>query len=112
MSYIEIYNDEVRDLLVTKESGDNTSLDSHRGIFLDANEMVATSYDSLLDVLFAGEKNRQVANTGMNERSSRSHTIFRITVESRGQSGKCKDEDNDNDELLNMKTNDDNEKRG
>ena len=48
----------------------------------------------------------------MNERSSRSHTIFRITVESRGQSGKCKDEDNDNDELLNMKTNDDNEKRG
>ena len=58
------------------------------------------------------KKNRQVANTGMNERSSRSHTIFRITVESRGQSGKCKDEDNDNDELLNMKTNDDNEKRG
>ena len=56
VSYIEIYNDEVRDLLVTKESGYNTSLDSHRRIFLDVNEMVVTSYDSLLDVLFAGEK--------------------------------------------------------
>jgi hypothetical protein len=33
--------------------------------------------------LFFGENNRSFAATAMNERSSRSHTIFRITVESR-----------------------------
>jgi len=40
-------------------------------------------FRSLLCILFAGEKKCSVASTKMNERSSRSHTIFRVTVESR-----------------------------
>jgi len=115
VSFIEIYNEEVRDLLVTKGSGEDASLqireDPRRGVFVDANEMIATSYDSLLDALFAGEKNRQVASTGMNERSSRSHTIFRITVESRNHSSKCKDEDDDQDKDVSMKMNDGDEQK-
>ena len=46
----------------------------------------------MLGVLFEGERNRSVASTEMNERSSRSHTIFRITVESR-PGGKEEEED-------------------
>ena len=42
-----------------------------------------TDFESLLKILFYGEKSRAIASTGMNERSSRSHTIFRITIESR-----------------------------
>jgi len=84
-SFIEIYNEEVRDLL-----GDNTVLavreDPRRGVFVNAVEEIVTDFESLLHVLFSGEKNRAVAATGMNERSSRSHTIFRITIESRQKS--------------------------
>jgi centromeric protein E len=81
-SFIEIYNEEVRDLL-----GGNAVLqvreDPRKGVFVNANEEIVTDFESLLRILFAGEKNRAVAATGMNERSSRSHTIFRITIESR-----------------------------
>ena len=93
VSFIEIYNEEVRDLMVDTGSSSSNSNDSsnvlavredpRRGVFVNAAESIVTDLDGLLATLFAGEKNRHMASTGMNERSSRSHTIFRITVESR-----------------------------
>lgn len=100
VAFIEIYNEEVRDLLVSSKSDRVLQIreDPRRGVFVDANETIVTNYGSLLDALFAGEKNRQVASTGMNERSSRSHTIFRITVESRIRKEKQCDNDYDDNE--------------
>lgn len=90
VSFIEIYNEEVRDLMADNATGHNDSSnvlavreDPRRGVFVNANESIVTDLDGLISTLFAGEKNRHMASTGMNERSSRSHTIFRITVESR-----------------------------
>ena len=101
VSYVEIYNEEVRDLLVSGEGERNVLTvreDARRGVFINANENIVTSFTGLIDTLFAGDKNRSVAATLMNERSSRSHTIFRITVESRKKITKdddCSDSDND-----------------
>jgi len=71
VSFIEIYNEEVRDLLVSGSKGDNVLSireDPQRGVFVNSNESIVTDFESLLDTLFAGEKNRMVASTGMNER--------------------------------------------
>ena len=81
-SFLEIYNEEVRDLL----SGDTHQTlqirqDKKRGIFVQSIEHPANTSQELLEILFDGEKSRAVAATGMNERSSRSHTIFRVTIE-------------------------------
>jgi centromeric protein E len=82
-SFVEIYNEEVRDLLSAHTNVLQIREDPRRGVFVNSEEEIAVDFGSLLQVLFKGEKNRAVAATGMNERSSRSHTIFRITIESR-----------------------------
>jgi centromeric protein E len=82
-SFVEIYNEEVRDLLSANANVLQIREDPRRGVFVNSEEEIAVDFGTLLQVLFRGEKNRAVAATGMNERSSRSHTIFRITIESR-----------------------------
>lgn len=84
VSFLEIYNEEVRDLL----SNDTTQTlqireDPRRGVFVQSVEEIVTDFETLLGILIRGDKCRTFASTGMNERSSRSHTILRITIESR-----------------------------
>lgn len=96
-SFLEIYNEEVRDLLA-----ENRTLqvreDPRRGVFVQSKEEVVVDFDSLLGILFLGEKSRAFASTAMNERSSRSHTIFRITIESRAKSEGTDAAGNENDD--------------
>lgn len=82
VSFIEIYNEHVQDLL---GKGGELSLreDAKTGIGVDSHEILVENADALLKVLQCGNSNRTTAATQMNERSSRSHAIFRITVESR-----------------------------
>lgn len=82
-SFLEIYNEDVRDLLSNSNESLQIREDPRHGVFVQSIEETVTDFESLLEILFHGEKSRQVASTGMNERSSRSHTIFRITIESR-----------------------------
>jgi centromeric protein E len=82
-SFLEIYNEEVRDLLSDSNQTLQVREDPRRGVFVQSVEDIVTNFESLLKILFHGEKSRQIAATSMNERSSRSHTIFRITIESR-----------------------------
>ena len=82
VSYIEIHNEEVRDLLST-EGDSKRNVREKDGIFFVEHSIdrVVSSMNELLGVVSDGEKNRSVGSTQMNERSSRSHSILRITVE-------------------------------
>lgn len=103
-SFLEIYNEEVRDLLSSNSPTLQIREDPRRGVFVQSKEEIVTDFETLLGILFQGESNRAFASTAMNERSSRSHTIFRITIESRKKSSvdtedgsEEKDEDDDDD---------------
>jgi centromeric protein E len=83
-SYLEIYNEVITDLLVPE----NTNLPIHehheKGVFVGRlKEEIVTSPEQVLQIMAAGEVHRHVGSTNMNEHSSRSHTIFRMVVESR-----------------------------
>ncbi|GAB5356443.1 hypothetical protein AAMO2058_000290200 [Amorphochlora amoebiformis] len=84
-SYLEIYMERVRDLLKPGSVGEKGSLqissDANRGVHLpQATEVPIESMEDALDILDLGTKHRRTARTGGNERSSRSHAIFLITV--------------------------------
>lgn len=96
-SFLEIYNEEVRDLLSNDSKTLQIREDPRRGVFVQSQEEIVTDFNSLLDILFRGEKSRAFASTAMNERSSRSHTIFRVTIESR-EKNSVEGETNENDE--------------
>lgn len=102
-SFLEIYNEEVRDLLTPNNKVLQIREDPRRGVFVQSEEALCKDFDSLLGVLVEGEKSRAFASTAMNERSSRSHTIFRITIESREKGANLtkqgtSDSDNDDDD--------------
>lgn len=51
-------------------------------MYIDAHEETVGDFETVLKILKMGEKQRHVGCTEMNSRSSRSHTIFRLVVES------------------------------
>ncbi|KAJ7343439.1 kinesin 2 [Mycena albidolilacea] len=104
ISYVELYNEELRDLLATDLSapsgttqpmgmGKDTSAPkapeglkifddaSKHGVFIQGLEEVAVkdSADALA-LLTKGSERRQIAATKFNDHSSRSHSVFSITV--------------------------------
>ena len=83
-SFLEIYNEEVRDLL-SKDPKNKLELkeDVDRGVYVkDLTSYVVKGVQEMENVLLAGKKNRSVGATLMNQDSSRSHSIFSIIVES------------------------------
>mmetsp|Transcript_7327 Transcript_7327/g.12302 ORF Transcript_7327/g.12302 Transcript_7327/m.12302 type:complete len:883 (-) Transcript_7327:214-2862(-) len=85
-SYVEIYCEKVRDLLDNHRIKTNLAVreDKIKGIYISGvTEEYVTSEDELLNIMAAGAVNRAVAATGMNEGSSRSHSVFSITVSQR-----------------------------
>jgi len=87
VSFVEIYNEIIRDLLDPETPTLQIREDPRKGVYIDAYETIITDFESILTALKTGSKNRRVEATSMNERSSRSHTIFRMVLESkeRGQ---------------------------
>lgn len=81
---MEIYNEEVRDLL-GKELNKSLEVKERAdiGVFVkDLSGYVVHNADDLDNIMKLGNKNRVVGATKMNLESSRSHAIFSITIES------------------------------
>ncbi|XP_072009516.1 kinesin-like protein KIF15 [Engystomops pustulosus] len=82
-SFIEIYNEQIFDLLDSASSGLCLREHIKKGVFVvGAVEQVVTSAAEAYQVLATGWRNRRVASTSMNRESSRSHAVFTVTVES------------------------------
>ncbi|XP_043063567.1 osmotic avoidance abnormal protein 3 [Drosophila ficusphila] len=86
ISYLEIYNENIRDLLIRNKGTNiiNHSLKEIPGIGVSVPTLSTypvTNAQQCYDWLNFGNENRVTGATLMNEKSSRSHTIFTITLE-------------------------------
>uniref|UniRef100_A0A8C7Z7P7 Kinesin-like protein n=1 Tax=Oryzias sinensis TaxID=183150 RepID=A0A8C7Z7P7_9TELE len=82
-SYLEIYQEEIRDLL-SKDQSRRLELRERPDVGVhvrDLSSFVTKSVREIENVMNIGNQNRSVGATNMNEHSSRSHAIFVITVE-------------------------------
>lgn len=82
VSYLEIYNEVINDLL--NPAGQNLRIrEDAQGVFVEGiKEEVVLSPAHALSLIAAGEEHRHVGSTNFNLLSSRSHTIFTLTIES------------------------------
>ncbi|TKY61548.1 Kinesin-4 protein [Spatholobus suberectus] len=81
---LEIYNEQVRDLLATDGSSKRLEIrnSSHNGINVpDANLVPVSCTSDVINLMNLGHKNRAVGSTAMNDRSSRSHSCLTVHVQ-------------------------------
>ncbi|EXJ65134.1 centromeric protein E [Cladophialophora yegresii CBS 114405] len=92
VSYLEIYNEKIHDLLALPAGGvvgqqqEEIKLreDSKRGVYASPlKEEIVQSPTQLLRVIHRGDQARRTGSTQFNSRSSRSHAVVQIVVESR-----------------------------
>ncbi|KAL2913031.1 hypothetical protein HK105_207486 [Polyrhizophydium stewartii] len=87
VSFLEIYNEEIKDLLIKANKNPKGGLDlkenPETGVYVkNLSAFVVKSVEEMEHLMDVGNKNRSVGATLMNENSSRSHSIFTITIES------------------------------
>jgi centromeric protein E len=104
VSFMEIYNEVINDLLASPPPGKHTTFSSsamnspppaapstirifeskNEGVIIRGlKEEIVTCSEQVYALLAAGERRRQTGSTILNKQSSRSHSIFRLIVESR-----------------------------
>lgn len=84
VSYFEVYNEHVRDLLVPRTDPPNylriRESPSEGPYIKDLTEVTARNYIELMRYMRKGDVSRTTASTKMNDTSSRSHAVFTITL--------------------------------
>lgn len=80
ISYIEIYNERIHDLLDVSKVNLRIR-DSDKGVWIqDVTEVYVGSYENVMEQMERGGNNRKTAATSMNMESSRSHSVFCLTL--------------------------------
>ncbi|KAA0150653.1 hypothetical protein FNF27_02763 [Cafeteria roenbergensis] len=82
VSYLEIYNEVIKDLLNPSDKRLDVREHPKLGIYVkDLATLVVKDAESVAKLIEQGNSVRQVASTNMNARSSRSHSCFIIRIE-------------------------------
>ncbi|KAJ0115387.1 hypothetical protein N8I77_000755 [Diaporthe amygdali] len=81
VSYMEIYMERIRDLMAPQNDNLPVHEEKNRGVYVKGLlEIYVSSVQEVFEVMRRGGNARAVAATNMNQESSRSHSIFVITV--------------------------------
>ncbi|KAM3967416.1 LOW QUALITY PROTEIN: kinesin heavy chain 73 [Aphomia sociella] len=83
VSYMEIYNERVHDLLDPETTRRSLRVREHAvlGPYVDGlSQLAVTSYHDIDNLMTEGNKSRTVAATNMNSESSRSHAVFSVVL--------------------------------
>eukprot|EP01132_Coremiostelium_polycephalum_P003999 gene3999-5001_t len=81
-SYIEIYMEKIRDLLDTRKDNLRVREEKGKGVWVEGTtEVYIYREDDILEVMRTGASNRAIAETKMNAESSRSHSIFILSIQ-------------------------------
>ena len=87
VSYVEIYNEEIRDLLGNREEL-KLHEDPTKGVIIQGvKEIFVDNVDNFFDILYKGNQKRTVGKTNANETSSRSHALLKINIENKDKEG-------------------------
>lgn len=92
-SYLEIYNETIRDLLRDTSKGEtkhDIKVDGHGNRYvtnLTTQPLDPTDPDAINEVMRIAAKHRAVAATDMNEVSSRSHAVFTLYLRATSEGG-------------------------
>ncbi|KAH6772638.1 hypothetical protein C2S51_011042 [Perilla frutescens var. frutescens] len=83
-SFLEIYNEQITDLLDPSSSNLMLREDMKKGVYVEnLSEFEVHTVGDILQLLTQGSSNRKVAATNMNRESSRSHCVFTCVIESK-----------------------------
>ncbi|XP_078332438.1 kinesin-like protein KIF27 isoform X4 [Crassostrea virginica] len=83
VSYIEIYKEELQDLLDIETPAGNLHVredDKGNTVIIGAKEVECESLDDVMSLLESGSAVRHTGSTQMNEHSSRSHSVFTVNI--------------------------------
>ncbi|VFQ65808.1 unnamed protein product [Cuscuta campestris] len=82
-SFLEIYNEQVTDLLDPSSTNLMLREDITKGVYVEnLSEFEVQTVGDIIKLLSQGSSNRRVAATNMNRESSRSHSVFTCVIES------------------------------
>ncbi len=78
---IEIYMERIKDLLDPTKDNLKIHEEKGKGVYVaDVTEQYVAEDDEVYEIMKQGNKSRAISATNMNEESSRSHSIFILTV--------------------------------
>ncbi|KAJ1429036.1 P-loop containing nucleoside triphosphate hydrolase protein, partial [Ochromonadaceae sp. CCMP2298] len=80
VSYVEVFGDEVSDLMRNGARCGHSKVASQQYVLSGAAEKAVTTVTEINTLLAAGEKQKRRAATAMNERSTRAHSLFIVSL--------------------------------